>query len=230
MGTLPDLATLASWRQGAYRLMATLSSRPDPQTANTLPAAAAMLRENAPWLAYFSFAPSWLAMSEVLESTSPADVADLLDEYSSLFVSGRDGSRVWTTQSAYLDRSDPSSVAVLAQLDATIRRAGFEPAAGRRTDELDVQLEFVSVACSKEAECWEAEAKADALRWLRLQHDVLAGHLSRWVPLVARGVRSRARDGFYAPVMTALEDLVIHDADFTGSLARSDPLSVEVIG
>jgi len=214
----PTMAEVARWRQGAYRLLALLAGYPREDRLALLPEGARLLREAGPWLDRFAFFPAWQALLDRLASLTPEVAPGVQAEFTDLFGPSSTRRPIPLTEMGYLETEGEVLAEALADLHRTLKRAGLTPRPGQSPEHLAVQMEALSYLCGQEAEACEQGEPEKALKWLRLQAQLLRRHAGRWTPLLARAVRRRRPGGFYATVVDALEALVLHDADFTAEL------------
>lgn len=83
-------------------------------------------------------------------------------------------------------------------------------------DFIGLELAFMAFLCQQENRAWEQGDRDLARRYLELQREFLADHLSRWAGDFCQEMRAKAETGFYAGL-----------AEMTGEYVLSDQTEVE---
>jgi len=78
-------------------------------------------------------------------------------------------------------------------------------------DFIGLELGFMAFLCQQEGMAWERGDRDLARRYLELQREFLADHLSRWVSDFCQEMRAKAETGFYAGVAGMTREYVLGD-------------------
>lgn len=215
-GTWPELAT---WRQGALRLLAAWLLPPRDEVLAATPDAARYLRVQGPWTAYLAFHTQWEQFLRHAEVFSRSQRAALQDDYSRLFI---DSPAVPLLESSYLRDGAPGTGALLGTLESEYMGAGLHLLGSRGVspDHVVVELEFIAFLAGKEAEAWQSRQISHALEVLSHEKRFLDEHLCQWAPLLARAISGQDETGLYTKAAMASWAITAHDADFLGALTE----------
>jgi DMSO reductase family type II enzyme chaperone len=82
----------------------------------------------------------------------------------------------------------------------------LDPASGELPDHLAVELEFLHFLAFCQAEAWRDGADPGPYR--RAEHDFLARHPARWLPLLRAALEKEQATPFYVALARALESLL----------------------
>jgi TorA maturation chaperone TorD len=91
-------------------------------------------------------------------------------------------------------------------VEAAYREAGFDapvPEAGP-ADHLGAELRFLSLACYREMEAWQAGDRAAAAGWVERERRFLDEHLLAWVPRHCERLAQLAETPFYRAVVSLI--------------------------
>lgn len=200
-------AELAGLRQGMYAALGSLFRLPVEDGLRQAAMAAPDLNAVGDNLRGLAFEPAWCAFRQQLLAIARAE-ATARD--ASWCASLDDGE---LRESRYASPDAEDQIEVVADVEASYRRAGLRHAGPRAADHLGTELSFLSAVCGREAEAWEAGRRDLVVASLRAQVRFLGNHLCRWLPLVAaRLVRDEWPD-LYVRAARAAHALAIHDRD-----------------
>jgi TorA maturation chaperone TorD len=80
-----------------------------------------------------------------------------------------------------------------------------------RPDYIGIELDFMRLMCSREAEAWKHGNAGDARSALQLERRMLKEHLVAWVPKFCDIAFEEARNGFYRAVLKVTKELVLSE-------------------
>ncbi|MBI3376683.1 MAG: molecular chaperone TorD family protein [Betaproteobacteria bacterium] len=88
-------------------------------------------------------------------------------------------------------------------VEAAYREAGFEPPVPEAgpSDHLGAELRFLSLACYREMEAWQADDSAAAAAWIARERRFLDEHLLVWVPGHCERLAQAAETPFYRAIV-----------------------------
>jgi TorA maturation chaperone TorD len=91
-------------------------------------------------------------------------------------------------------------------VEAAYRDAGFEPPVPEAgpPDHLGAELRFLSLACYREMEAWQAGDRAAAAGWVERERRFLDEHLLAWVPRHCERLAPIAETPFYRAVVSLI--------------------------
>ncbi len=92
----------------------------------------------------------------------------------------------------------------------TIEAAGFDydQYFNGIPDHVSVELEYLAKLVSVEANCWRTENYTDAENALGWQHQFIAKHVGKWIPVFCRKVKDQAQMPFYAAFASLLRQFI----------------------
>ena len=92
----------------------------------------------------------------------------------------------------------------------TIEAAGFDydQHFNGIPDHISVELEYLAKLVSVEADCWRSGNTADAENALGWQHQFIAKHAGKWIPVFCRKVKEQAQMPFYAAFASLLRQFI----------------------
>jgi len=208
------LAELAQLRRGVYRFLAATFLPPEPARVESLVLAARFFRENLEAFAGFSFYGLWQRLVETFAGDRVSDPDRLERAYAGLVVpSGRSS---LPYEAAHLDPNRLLAGQIQSELEWEYRSAGLilRPDSHELPDHISVELEFMAFLCAREARAWLEEGlRGSGRRDLETEESFLRRHLSRWLPLFARGLRDVGHLEPYALAAEAASAFVHHDLD-----------------
>ena len=213
-----DWSAVAELRQGLYRFFGGALMLPDADRLEILSASTGILADMG--VDDFAFADRWHAMEAALDALPGAE--DLEAEYMRLFVTGSAGPATPPVESHY-SRAGADGGLVIAKLRRDYAGVGLEvrPGLPYPADHVATELEVMASLCHREAHAWEGGDTAQAVATLRREWTFLDRHLARWLPQLARRVRSETEGGFYAELVGAADAFVTHDHELVTMLART---------
>lgn len=208
-GHAPSLQDLAREREAAYRLLGTLLLPPTPAVVAALPGAARALRRTRGPLARLAVWRPWLRL---LDAAATVTLEDLSADYRRRFAPRAGRSPL--CESAWRPPADLP--AVLAALEREYASAGFAlaPDCAEPPDHAAVELDFLGVLCSREAEAWARDDRAAAADALARQARLLEEHLAGWFGDLAGMVAAQGGAGLLALATDAAWAFVAHDRRF----------------
>ncbi len=209
---------MARLRQGLYRFCAGALLPPSPARVAALRAAAQLIDEQD--VDAFAFAPAWRGLRATLETLPHAEA--LAAEHVRLFQATSGRALCPPVESFYLGSARHAAAATSAMsVEAAYRRHGlrFAPGQAYLADEAAPQLELLAHLCGVEAAARERGDAAAAARTAAEQLAFLDGHLARWFPIFAAGVRAATKHGFYRALVELADAFVGHDRELAAGLA-----------
>ena len=148
-------------------------------------------------------------------------LADLKLEYTWLFV-GPYGLPVPPYESVY--REPQRTVMGASTIDVLKRyeEAGFalSPSFKELPDHVAVELDFLALLSSEEAEAWERGDPAEALLFLRLEEAFLRDHLVTWIGSFCDRVVSSTEGPFYQAMAELARTYVLLDRDHAAAMVH----------
>jgi TorA maturation chaperone TorD len=209
------LADVARLRQAAYRLFGGALLHPDEKRLATLSAGARELEGQSEPFREFAFFSQWQGFLRSLTEWKGPGTAHLEEAYLDLFILNQD---VPLCESGFVAPGAPALT--MAALEEEYRRAGLSLDASftEPPDHAAVELEFMGFLCAEEAQAWAKRSLKDAVERLEMEAGFFNRHISRWFPVFAEQVASRARDGFYSSLATAAHAFVEHDHALVSAL------------
>ncbi|MFN3477256.1 MAG: molecular chaperone [Candidatus Methylomirabilales bacterium] len=146
-------------------------------------------------------------------------LADLRLEYTRLFI-GPYGLPVPPYESVYRERTvmGASTLDVLRRYE----EAGFifSPSFKELPDHVAVELEFLALLSSEEAEAWERGDTAKAFHLLRLEEAFLRDHLGEWIGGFSDRLVSSTEGPFYQAMAELLQAYVPLDQDYAAAFVH----------
>ena len=219
---------LADFREAAYRLFSQALLYPAGERFAALGDAAAELAQDDAALVQFAFYADWRrVLARVKEAGGESD-RHLEEQYVALFGASPGGVPCPPYESAFLSPSGQPDGLQLARIEAAYSEIGLVPSPdiGELPDHVAIELEFMAMLCGQEADAWEEENTADAVKAMRRAKRFLDGHLSVWLSAFARRLAAADKDGFYRTVSEGAAAFVLYDRDwlavFLEGLSRPD--------
>lgn len=208
------MVDLATWRQGAYRLLGATFSYPDPPTVSEVSRGACELLSYADMAGDLAIVPSLEGFLLRWSHIGPDDIPTLQEDYTRLFGASGAHDPIPLAESTLLDPSGMNTGWIFTNIEAAYRSAGvYHPSRARESpDHLSVELEFMSFVCGSEAGAWANGNIPSARRSMNRAQRFMDKHLLRWLPAVARAI-GRRNDGFYTCAVEAASDFLLHDSD-----------------
>lgn len=214
----PGFADLATFRQGAYRLLAAWLLYPDEDALAVAREASAFMRQYDEMASTLAWWPSWDRLLTALADLPAEAVADLAADYMRLFGGSGTQRAIPLWESAYLRSSEAGSLTT-ADIAGEYRHHGLDLAAREAPDHLAVELEYLSFLCGAEVEAW-LQPDGEPVAALESEHQFLEQHLQHWAPTVAARIAERGSE-LYSAISRAAADLVVTDVALTGTLQRA---------
>lgn len=211
-GGLP-LADLARLRQGVYRLLASVLLYPDREWWETIPPLAGALVEETGQLMAFAFWGEWERLLIALQDLSESDRKTMETVYTKELLMNDPSEGCSPYESVYVKREDVAWL--MGELDGIYAKDGFSvsPSSGQMPDHASVQLEFMSLLCSQEAEAWAEENSEEAARLLGRQEQFLRTHLGDWFPRFASSFQAKKPGHFYSLGCQSVGSYLAHELD-----------------
>lgn len=100
-------------------------------------------------------------------------------------------------------------------VEAAYREAGFDPPVPEAgpPDHLGAELRFLSLACYREMEAWQAGDSAAAAAWIERERRFLDEHLLAWVPGHCERLAQAAETPFYRAIVSQIAQACRADRD-----------------
>lgn len=220
-----DAGALAKARSSVYDLLVLGFSPPSEELLQALGARLLRTLEEAETLFIW---PDLVGKLERLRTFAGKDqgepekfLADLKLEYTRLFV-GPYGLPVPPYESVY--REPTRTVMGASTLDVLRRyeEAGFvlSPSFKELPDHVAVELEFLALLSSEEAEAWERGDVAESLRLLRSEEAFLRDHLGAWIGGFCDRLVSSTKGPFYQAMAELARAYVPLDRDHAAALVH----------
>ena len=214
--SMPTLE-LADFREAAYRLFSQALLYPADERIAALGDAAAELALDDAALVQFAFYADWRrVLSAVQQAAGPGAHRSLEEAHIALFGARKAGTLCPPYESAFLSPGGQPDGLQLARIEAAYSEIGLVPSRelGELPDHVTIELEFMAMLCGQEADAWEEEDTAGAVKAMRRAKRFLNGHLSVWLPAFARHVAASDEDGFYATVSETAAAFALYDRDW----------------
>lgn len=220
-----DAGALAKARSSVYDLLVLGFSPPSEELLQALEARLPQVLEEAETLFIW---PNLVGKLERLQTFAGKDrgrcekfLADLKLEYTRLFM-GPYGLPVPPYESVY--REPTRTVMGASTLDVLRRyeEAGLvlSPSFKELPDHVAVELEFLALLSSEEAEAWERGDAAESLRFLRLEEAFLRDHLVPWIGSFCDRVVSSTEGPFYQAMAELAQAYIPLDRDHAAALVH----------
>ena len=215
----PGFADLATFRQGAYRLLAAWLLYPDESVVEIAADAGRFLRQYDELTAQLAAGGSWRTFLEACEAIDIGATAELQSQYMQLFGGSGGYPAIALCESGYVRSSDAVAM-VSSDVVKSYRDGGVALSIREVPDHLAVELEYLSILCGQEASAWVEDwdrVRPVLERELRFVRD----HLTRWAPAVAQQVAERGTSELYQRHLRAAADLCAGDSALIAAMMES---------
>lgn len=221
-----SLAHLARLREETYRLFSQMFLYPDEERLTAVGEAADELWRKREALARFAFFRQWSEVLRSLKDIGQRSLPDMQTAYVSMFTTNAAGIPCPPYESVYREPEGQPTGWLQALVESEYAAGGFalSPALGELPDHVAVEMEFMALLCSREAQAWEERNPTRGIRALRKQKAFLDSHLALWFPEFARQVAAADSGGAYAAVGQGAQAFISHDTDLLGALLETLPV------
>ncbi len=218
-------ADLARFREATYRLISQTFLYPDEERLSRVVAAADELLREGDVLARFAFFERWCELLRFLNTLDPQEAEKVQGEFVPLFVANARGVPCPPYESVYREPSGRPSGWLLGQIEGEYAAAGLTPSPnlGDLPDHVAVETEFMAVLCGREAEAWESEEQARAIKALGVQSAFAESHLNRWFPQFAQQVTDTDEGSIYPVICQGAQVFFAYDRDLVKALLEAPP-------